>query len=905
CRNPQLNKNDINTSKNNLIGPYKTFNNVSQGPFIFTEDLCINNGEKKRFWLKSQMVVIEFILRIWIQANISRPCIAHSLRLLTNNHVKILLNEELEGADGVLFWLVAVSAQALTNFGILNCQDWLLEYLNGQKISSKAKNDDTIYTAIKRSDTFLQGLAIPNLIALALCQIFSEFSYHKEFRFTFNANGESSVSDTLYNISKLIDICSCQIGQSRILVCLPVNFIEESMAVSGSGIPCRDFACGLANASTLRRLQAAAVATEIFQVAKTKVLPCEERFAGDGKQTYRLATSPAAFPRFESGPDCSRNEEEPSKESNHTNEVECQSHQVPPTDKTDSLKWHLTTSSPRSMRPKIKRNKALDAFFTESAGQSTRSCLCESPSRFQNNPSNLIQSTSKEREGVQIEGENHFNQEAFGNLSVGLLEARKGSALMLTTGTVDQSLKSEGIPLVKSSQTTWHDRPVNQDQCCDKQTETDTLPDVNFNYNQFILRRILNSTKQLLNRRKKVEQREQTCRRRRSSSSVDLADELSPMSLSEDVTISSVSAASVSDSCCESISVDCVDILRSHQTPECTASGMTRQRESEEQNCVVDAAQAISNCINAENEHFHITPESFIASQEAPKEDIKSESSECNASEECPKVNCVVSDKKARFSSEYKHHEVGQIRSGGVKSALPGVTRHITAIKAEGSTGIAPECAQRAQDCSDTCPRGKRLSQEHLTKPKNTRSYVEAFEGRINPLAGTSANAKHTVSQKDAHRVCLTEDVTCCRRPTSCLLSPTGKTTPSPQLHVKPTVRSNRRTIMNAILHRCLVGRVQEALKLEVLQELGSTDGSHFVILLKNGQQYSGLFLLNNEVLTRITGVGPRQITTQMVEHFYKYDSGTKSFVEIELTKHLSTAVDAVALMVSHNRKLT
>ncbi|VDD74891.1 unnamed protein product [Mesocestoides corti] len=495
------------------------------------------------------------------------------------------------------------------------------------------------------------------------------------------------------------------------------------------------------------------------------------------------------------------------------------------------------------------RNKALDAFFTESAGQSTRSCLCESPSRFQNNPSNLIQSTSKEREGVQIEGENHFNQEAFGNLSVGLLEARKGSALMLTTGTVDQSLKSEGIPLVKSSQTTWHDRP--------------------------------------------------------SSSSVDLADELSPMSLSEDVTISSVSAASVSDSCCESISVDCVDILRSHQTPECTASGMTRQRESEEQNCVVDAAQAISNCINAENEHFHITPESFIASQEAPKEDIKSESSECNASEECPKVNCVVSDKKARFSSEYKHHEVGQIRSGGVKSALPGVTRHITAIKAEGSTGIAPECAQRAQDCSDTCPRGKRLSQEHLTKPKNTRSYVEAFEGRINPLAGTSANAKHTVSQKDAHRVCLTEDVTCCRRPTSCLLSPTGKTTPSPQLHVKPTVRSNRRTIMNAILHRCLVGRVQEALKLEVLQELGSTDGSHFVILLKNGQQYSGLFLLNNEVLTRITGVGPRQITTQMVEHFYKYDSGTKSFVEIELTKHLSTAVDAVALMVSHNRKLT
>ncbi|KAL3320430.1 Calmodulin-regulated spectrin-associated protein 2 [Cichlidogyrus casuarinus] len=80
--------------------------------------------------------------------------------------------------------------------------------------------------------------------------------------------------------------------------------------------------------------------------------------------------------------------------------------------------------------------------------------------------------------------------------------------------------------------------------------------------------------------------------------------------------------------------------------------------------------------------------------------------------------------------------------------------------------------------------------------------------------------------------------------------------------------------------------------------ELGSTDGKHFMILLRGGCQYHGLYRLDPEqnILHRLMGNGPRIIKDESILRYYKYDSGSKCFAEITTTSHLSTVVDAIML---------
>ncbi|GFO41529.1 calmodulin-regulated spectrin-associated protein 1 [Plakobranchus ocellatus] len=123
-----------------------------------------------------------------------------------------------------------------------------------------------------------------------------------------------------------------------------------------------------------------------------------------------------------------------------------------------------------------------------------------------------------------------------------------------------------------------------------------------------------------------------------------------------------------------------------------------------------------------------------------------------------------------------------------------------------------------------------------------------------------------------------------------------------PKLYVKPSAKSNRHIIVNAISHCCLAGSVNTDMKNKVLEEMSKCDANHFLILFRDaGCQYRGLFILypDTEEAVKVCGVGPRHITNKMCEKFYKYNSGGKSFTEIVSKKHLSVSVDAVVLLNS------
>ncbi|CAH8828303.1 unnamed protein product [Trichobilharzia szidati] len=120
-----------------------------------------------------------------------------------------------------------------------------------------------------------------------------------------------------------------------------------------------------------------------------------------------------------------------------------------------------------------------------------------------------------------------------------------------------------------------------------------------------------------------------------------------------------------------------------------------------------------------------------------------------------------------------------------------------------------------------------------------------------------------------------------------------------PRLFVKPKAKSNRTVVVNAISHCCLAGTVNEPTKQLALKELAATEGTHFMILFRDSRcQYRAVysFDLESEELKIICGNGPKRITHEMVNRFFKYNSGAKQFTEITSTKHLSPVVDAVTI---------
>ncbi|XP_022802926.1 calmodulin-regulated spectrin-associated protein 2-like isoform X3 [Stylophora pistillata] len=121
-----------------------------------------------------------------------------------------------------------------------------------------------------------------------------------------------------------------------------------------------------------------------------------------------------------------------------------------------------------------------------------------------------------------------------------------------------------------------------------------------------------------------------------------------------------------------------------------------------------------------------------------------------------------------------------------------------------------------------------------------------------------------------------------------------------PQCYVKPSGKSNRKIIVNAISHVCLSGTVNQDQKEKCLQAISENDGHHFMILFKDGLKFRGIYVhnLENDQLFKIFGIGPRVITNKMIESLYKYNSGGKEFTKIP-SKTLSISVDGFAIQKS------
>jgi len=118
-----------------------------------------------------------------------------------------------------------------------------------------------------------------------------------------------------------------------------------------------------------------------------------------------------------------------------------------------------------------------------------------------------------------------------------------------------------------------------------------------------------------------------------------------------------------------------------------------------------------------------------------------------------------------------------------------------------------------------------------------------------------------------------------------------------PKLFVKPTQKSNRSIILNAV-NVVLAGAVNQQTKKKVLEELNNSDARHFLLLFRGaGLQFRALYSydLERDEAVKLAGVGPRSIHNHMVDRYYKYNSGSKHFNTIE-TRHMSVAIDAITI---------
>uniref|UniRef100_UPI00358F5C5E calmodulin-regulated spectrin-associated protein 1 isoform X2 n=1 Tax=Myxine glutinosa TaxID=7769 RepID=UPI00358F5C5E len=119
-----------------------------------------------------------------------------------------------------------------------------------------------------------------------------------------------------------------------------------------------------------------------------------------------------------------------------------------------------------------------------------------------------------------------------------------------------------------------------------------------------------------------------------------------------------------------------------------------------------------------------------------------------------------------------------------------------------------------------------------------------------------------------------------------------------PKLYKEPSAKSNKHIICNAICHCCLAGKVNEPQKNKIIEELERCDANHFVILFRDaGCQFRGVYTFSpdTETMGRLIGVGPRSITSRMVDRLYKYNSDRKQFSFIP-AKTMSVSVDALTI---------
>ncbi|KAG5850612.1 hypothetical protein ANANG_G00084300 [Anguilla anguilla] len=119
-----------------------------------------------------------------------------------------------------------------------------------------------------------------------------------------------------------------------------------------------------------------------------------------------------------------------------------------------------------------------------------------------------------------------------------------------------------------------------------------------------------------------------------------------------------------------------------------------------------------------------------------------------------------------------------------------------------------------------------------------------------------------------------------------------------PKLYKEPSAKSNKHIIQNALAHCCLAGKVNEAQKNKILEEIEKSEANNFLILFRDsGCQFRSLYTYCPELheITKLAGIGPKTITGKMIEGLYKYNSDRKQFSHIP-AKTMSASVDAITI---------
>ncbi|XP_036376704.1 calmodulin-regulated spectrin-associated protein 2a isoform X3 [Megalops cyprinoides] len=119
-----------------------------------------------------------------------------------------------------------------------------------------------------------------------------------------------------------------------------------------------------------------------------------------------------------------------------------------------------------------------------------------------------------------------------------------------------------------------------------------------------------------------------------------------------------------------------------------------------------------------------------------------------------------------------------------------------------------------------------------------------------------------------------------------------------PKLYKEPSAKSNKHIIQNALAHCCLAGKVNEAQKNKILEEMEKSEANNFLILFRDsGCQFRSLYTYCPEMeeITKLAGIGPKTITSKMIDGLYKYNSDRKQFSHIP-AKTMSASVDAITI---------
>ncbi|XP_026879794.2 calmodulin-regulated spectrin-associated protein 2a isoform X2 [Electrophorus electricus] len=119
-----------------------------------------------------------------------------------------------------------------------------------------------------------------------------------------------------------------------------------------------------------------------------------------------------------------------------------------------------------------------------------------------------------------------------------------------------------------------------------------------------------------------------------------------------------------------------------------------------------------------------------------------------------------------------------------------------------------------------------------------------------------------------------------------------------PKLYKEPSAKSNKHIIQNALAYCCLAGKVNEAQKNKILEEMEKSEANNFLILFRDsGCQFRALYIYcpDTEEMSKLAGIGPKSISRKMVDGLYKYNSDRKQFSQIP-AKTMSASVDAITI---------